>query len=171
VASTKWTQSISLRGSSFLTGNGAPTNALGQDGDSYLNLETFDLYSAKSGGAWPTEFANIRGPAGDAGGAGSASGGSIITGAGAPSDANGADGDLFYSTDTTTIFGPKAGGTWPTPGTSLIGSKGDKGDPGAPGTPGTVITSGTGEPDDSVGVAGGYYLDASTGRLYGPKSA
>jgi hypothetical protein len=31
------------------------------------------------------------------------------------------------------------------------------------------LSSGTGPPDDSVGVDGGFYLDEATLRLYGPK--
>ena len=38
-------------GSSFLTGNGEPTPSLGKDGDTYLDLLTYKLYS-KSNGTW-----------------------------------------------------------------------------------------------------------------------
>ena len=38
-------------GSSFLTGNGEPTPSIGKDGDTYLDLLTYKLYS-KSNGTW-----------------------------------------------------------------------------------------------------------------------
>ena len=41
----------------------------------------------------------------------------------------GKDGDFYYRTDTDTIFGPKASGTWPT-GVSLIGPAGADGPTG-----------------------------------------
>lgn len=38
-------------GNTFLTGAGVPSNALGVDGDVYLNTTSFDL-SKKAGGVW-----------------------------------------------------------------------------------------------------------------------
>ena len=39
------------KGAEFLSGAGVPSNALGVDGDSYLNITTGDLYK-KIAGAW-----------------------------------------------------------------------------------------------------------------------
>jgi hypothetical protein len=36
----------------------------------------------------------------------------ILTGSGDPADGTGADGDFYIDTDTSTIWGPKAAGTW-----------------------------------------------------------
>ena len=56
----------------------------------------------------------------------------VLSGSGAPSDGgDGVDGDFFIDTDTHTIYGPKAGGVWPTPGTPLKGTFGP--DPLPPG--------------------------------------
>ena len=51
-------------GTSFHTGNGAPDNSLGIDGDSYLDLDTWDFYT-KNEGVW-TKGGNIKGDKGDA---------------------------------------------------------------------------------------------------------
>ena len=59
---------------------------------------------------------------------------SIIAGTwgAAPPNSTGNNGDLAIDTSTTppTMYGPKAAGTWPTPGLSL-GSQGPQGNPGA----------------------------------------
>lgn len=49
-------------GFDFLTGNGAPGGAVGQDGDVYLDNLSGDFYR-KSGGVWSYE-SNFKGPAG-----------------------------------------------------------------------------------------------------------
>ena len=41
-------------GHSLLTGAGAPTSGIGNDGDTYINLTTTGFYSAKTNGAWPS---------------------------------------------------------------------------------------------------------------------
>ena len=51
-----------LNGASFLSGAGAPSAGLGQNGDSYLNLTNGDVYS-KAGGAW-SKTGSLLGPAG-----------------------------------------------------------------------------------------------------------
>lgn len=52
-------------GASLIYGTGAPTNATGLDGDSYVNTDTGDLYW-KDSGVYVFQF-NITGPAGDPG--------------------------------------------------------------------------------------------------------
>ena len=46
-------------GQSLLTGYGSPTSSLGNNGDSYIDLSTFDFY-VKSNGVWQ-KVANIKG--------------------------------------------------------------------------------------------------------------
>lgn len=46
-------------GQSLLTGNGAPSSSLGNNGDSYLDLDTWDYYTKNDGG-W-TKTGNIKG--------------------------------------------------------------------------------------------------------------
>lgn len=45
------------------TGNGAPASSLGIDADLYLALDSGDIYGPKSGGAWGSPVANIKGAA------------------------------------------------------------------------------------------------------------
>lgn len=52
-------------GSSFLTGEGEPSSTLGNDGDTYLDLSTYDLYT-KENGVW-TKKGNIKGSDGEDG--------------------------------------------------------------------------------------------------------
>ena len=53
-------------------------------------------------------------------GADGADGNTVLNGTVNPTN-EGADGDFYINTTTKEIFGPKAMGTWPTPGTSLVG--------------------------------------------------
>ncbi len=54
-----------------------------------------------------------------------ADGKTVLSGAGDPDDSlDGVNGDFYINTTTDTIFGPKAAGVWPTPGTSLKGADG-----------------------------------------------
>ncbi len=56
-------------GTSFLTGKGTPASSLGNDGDSYLDLYSYDLYT-KAKGVW-TKQGNIKGQSGTSGSTGS----------------------------------------------------------------------------------------------------
>lgn len=55
-------------GASLLTGNGVPSNSLGNDGDSYIDLATWDFYN-KTNGVW-VKSGNIKGADGSNGAAG-----------------------------------------------------------------------------------------------------
>lgn len=48
------------RGSSVLSGSGAPTSAVGVNGDFYIDLSTYDLYGPKASGAWPTPGLSLQ---------------------------------------------------------------------------------------------------------------
>jgi hypothetical protein len=52
------------------------------------------------------------------------SGPQLLSGAGAPSNTIGIDGDFYVDTTTGVLYGPKASGVWPTPGTKLGGVQG-----------------------------------------------
>lgn len=51
----------------------------------------------------------------------------------------------------------------------LTGAQGEQGEVGPAGTDGSVIYSGESTPMEDTGVSGDYYLNISTGELYGPK--
>lgn len=92
-------------------------------------------------------------------------GSTIHNGSGAPDDGFGADDDYYIDNDTTTFYGPKASGHWPT-GISLIGPKGDTGDTGPTGSTGAKGDKGdTGDtgPTGSTGSAGAKGDKGDTG--------
>ncbi len=142
-----------------------PTSSVGNNGDYYINTSTSTLFGPKADGAWP--------PGVPLGGGGS--GGTVLTGAGAPGNNIGADGDYYLDTTTWTLYGPKANGQWPA-GVALAGQPGSGGGGtggtggGTPVGNGNQVLYGTGAPTDSVGVDGDFYYDTSTGTLYGPKA-
>ncbi|MEQ7799551.1 hypothetical protein ABDJ41_07025 [Pedobacter sp. ASV1-7] len=57
-----------------------------------------------------------------------ASGNTILSGSSAPTAGVGKDGDFYLNLTTTTLFGPKTAGNWPSGGIILVGPKGEKGD-------------------------------------------
>jgi len=72
---------------------------------------------------------------------------------------------LFFAacTKTVTVQGPKGD-------TGATGAQGTPGPQGQAGPAGSRIFSGTGTPADTLGMVGDYYIDRSTGSLYGPKT-
>lgn len=97
----------------------------------------------------------------------------VRSGTGAPDNAVGQNGDWYiqYGGATTYIFGPKAGGAWPTPGVSLKGDQGIQGIQGIQGVQGTLVRSGAGAPGGGTGNNGDWYIDTTNWRLYGPKAS
>lgn len=135
-------------GSQFFGGSGAPSNAFGNARDFWLDTTNGRLYGPKANGSWgsplqlqsgaagPTGAAgatgaagqSITGPSGAAGSTGptGATGAALLTVNGAPNGNVGRDGDLAYDVAARTIYGPKAGGSWPA-GTSIVGPTGPTG--------------------------------------------
>ena len=95
-------------GRTILNGSGAPSNALGSNGDFYLDIGARELYGPKASGTWPAavELAGTNGTNGT-------NGKSVLNGAGAPAGGTGVDGDFYINTTTWAIHGPKASGAWP----------------------------------------------------------
>jgi hypothetical protein len=50
----------------MLYGHGAPANSVGNDSDSYINLDNSYMYGPKSGGVWPAGY-SLKGEKGDKG--------------------------------------------------------------------------------------------------------
>jgi hypothetical protein len=110
-----------------------------------------------AGATGATGAAGAPGPAGATGATGApgpagASGGqTVLSGTGVPSASTGSDGDFYIDTASSVIYGPKASGAWPTPGTSMIGPQGDagpagpQGDAGPAGPMGGIFASGYGQ--------------------------
>jgi hypothetical protein len=100
-------------GTSVRTGNGAPSNALGNDGDVYVDLVGLLLHAPKAAGVWPSGV-SLRGPSGQVGAQGQA-GVSVVSaevdGSGhlvlTLSDASTIDAGVVYTlpTASTTVLG------------------------------------------------------------------
>ena len=130
-------------GKSFLSGTAAPDNGQGQDGDTFLNSTTGDVYT-KTNGTWQLS-GNLKGPKGDKGDTGAAgkdgatgakgdkgdAGKSFLSGTAAPDNSRGQDGDTFLNSTTGDVY-TKTNGTWQLSG-NLKGPKGDQGNAGTPG--------------------------------------
>jgi len=106
----------------------------------------------------------------------------IHSGSGVPATALGNNGDMYLDIVSSNLYGPKTDAGWGTPlnlkgqsgANGTNGTNGTNGAPGATGPAGTAgskILSGTAAPATALGVIGDYYLNKTTGDLYGPKNA
>ena len=169
----------STSGNNWLTGNGAPNNANGNDGDLYLDLDNYDFYM-KASGAWSKEgnfkgangangvdgATGPQGPQGEKGDTGATGpqgpqGEKGDTGATGPQGPQGEKGD----TGATGPQGPQ-GEKGDTGATGPQGEKGDTGATGAPGKDGTAWLTGSEEPTAQTGKDGDFYINLTTGELY-----
>ncbi|MBN9341713.1 MAG: hypothetical protein J0H52_16750 [Comamonadaceae bacterium] len=78
----------------------------------------------------------------------------MLTGSGAPSNAQGQDGDFYFDSAATAVYGPKAAGTWPGSSVSLIGPTGAAGAVGATGATGATGAEGPQGPQGLLGFVG-----------------
>ncbi|MEO6633617.1 MAG: hypothetical protein ABIN13_17890, partial [Mucilaginibacter sp.] len=164
-------------GNKILNGTTAPSTALGNNGDYYLDKTSFNFYGPKTASGWgtPTLLRGAQGAQGPTGPAG-ADGSVIFSGTGAPAPALGNTGDYYFDKTSSLFYGPKTGSGWGT-GTSLKGtngsngSNGSNGTNGANGTNGSAVLSGTGVPAAATGNDGDFYIDITTYKIYGPKAA
>jgi hypothetical protein len=138
----------------ILNGKGAPTNAVGINGDFYIDTRSLLIYGPKAKGKWPLPQ-NLQGPTG-------------ATGSNGTSGSDGKNGSDGKTTAASTVSGapgtpgatgapgaPGANGTPGTPGATgspgapgsgspgATGSPGSNGSPGAPGTAGAKGETGT----------------------------
>jgi len=146
------------RGVSLRAGEGAPPEDIGNPGDNYVDLSTSDVYGPKaSSGSWPiTPIGSLAGPQGDQGEIGLG----WYSGSGAPNDADGRDGEVYFRTSNDDVYA-KAGGAWSVVA-NLKGGVGDTGDTGpSPLLPVTPWVSGmtavVGPPATFVSNAGSSY--------------
>lgn len=80
-------------------------------------------------------FASIEEWSDTAGGSGITT--TLLYGAANPTNATGSNGDFYINSSTWTIFGPKAGGVWPS-GVDMIGATGPAGPQGVAGPQGPM---------------------------------
>lgn len=91
-------------GTSLLTGNGEPSANLGKNGDSYIDLDTWDFY-VKTSGTW-IHTGNIKGEIGNQGNDGidGIDGTAVLTGEGEPSVGSGKNGDSYIDLSTWNYY-------------------------------------------------------------------
>ena len=147
-------------GNTVWNGSGAPSSALGTNGDFYIDTSGKAIYGPKSGSSWGTGIslvgpqgvagatgaqgvAGVAGPVGATGlpGPAGTNGNTVWNGSGAPSSALGTNGDFYIDTDAKAIFGPKTGGSWGS-GVALVGPQGPQGLQGATGAQGVAGVAG-----------------------------
>ncbi|HEV8503733.1 MAG TPA: tail fiber domain-containing protein [Casimicrobiaceae bacterium] len=182
------------RGNSVLYGASDPLNAVGVNGDFYVNTTTHFMFGPKLSGVWPAGASligpqgaqgvqGVQGPIGLQGppgprGTDGVDGNTVLYG---PSDptAQGKDGDFYINTTTHFIFGPKAGSAWPG-GVSLVGPQGAQGPQGVQGVQGPKGDKGDTGPQGAAGTAtllvsdtppagaadGALWFESDTGLLY-----
>ncbi len=115
-------------GTSLLTGNGEPEANLGKNGDSYINLDTWDFY-VKTSGTW-IHTGNIKGEQGNQGNDGidGIDGTAVLTGEGEPSKGTGKNGDSYIDLSTWNYY-VKENDAWVLKG-NIKGTDGTDGEDG-----------------------------------------
>lgn len=159
-----------------LSGTGEPDDAMGSDGQFYLDAQAMLLYGPRAQGQWPRPPRALGGAPGADGqdgqdGSNGLDGSRILTGTGAPPSDAGRDGDYYLDLGASILYGPKAAGVWPPVGLSLVGlpgpagSNGQDGQDGASGPQGPAGPPGPASVDLQWSIAsnstfgnGAYYL-------------
>ena len=162
----------------------APSTALGNIGDFYLNTATGDVHYKSAATTW-TLTGNIKGPQGNAGATGpqgpaGVAGATGLTGPQGPAGVAGATGltglqgpaGAAGATGLTGLQGPAgaAGPQGPAGATGLQGPAGAAGPQGLAGTNGNGVLNGASAPTNNQGVDGDFYVNTTTNTLYGPKA-
>ena len=141
----------------WYTGEGPPSDSLGNNGDSYLDLLTGDIYK-RDPNTW-TKIGNIKGNDGK-------QGAKIHTGSGAPKAELGDIGDLYLDTNTGDVYEKTADG-W----VKISNVKGPAGPSGPQGPKGTDGSGSGGSSGDGSGPGkkSGTGSSKSTGKDDGDK--
>ncbi|MCA5004538.1 hypothetical protein [Sphingobacterium bovistauri] len=147
-------------GKTILNGTTVPVSTIGTIDDFYYRTNTGDFYGPKTALGWGVAT-NLKGTNGKDGAPGS----QILSGTAAPDTSLGRIGDFYFRIATSDFYGPKTATSWGSP----VRLKGATGSNGSNGAPGSKILNGSRSPVDTVGIAGDYYINISTGDLHGPK--
>ena len=159
-------RSITTSANTIRNGKGAPSNALGIDGDFYIDTLKLDFYGPKENGHWPAPV-SLHGPAG----ANGAEGKTGATGASGPAGAPGAKGGSGGATGPQGPQGPQGaqgpigpqGATGPQGPTGPIGPTGLTGDTGPAGATGATGPAGPAGSPGAQGAQGAQGLTGSSG--------
>jgi hypothetical protein len=130
-------------GKSILTGSGDPASALGKDGEVYIDIANFKIFT-KSAGSW-SAGSNFNGR-------------SVLFGNGAPLNTNGRDLETYIDLDDFKIH-TKSAGSW-SAGTLFKGSNGSAGQDGL------SLRFGNGAPSAGLGINNEVYLDLDSFKVH-----
>lgn len=153
-------------GATWRSGAGVPSNALGVDGDFYLDTATSNVYK-RAAGAYALDT-NIKGAQGIQGEQGSPGEGLILRGPYDPLATYTYGEAVSYNGASYAAKGTLAPGTTPVEGPDwfLVADQGPQGPTGDTGTAGATWRTGAGAPDNGTGVDGDLYLDTTSGEVY-----
>ena len=129
-----------LNGRTWLTGVGAPSNAIGVTGDLYLDVSAGAYYGPKDVLGWGNAV-SLRGAVGAQGPVGLTGASGLQVSFGAPDDSIGSNGDIYFDVSAGAYYGPKTDDGWGTP-VSVIGQSGPAGPAGEAGPAGAVGPAG-----------------------------
>ena len=106
-------------GATLLSGDGAPANVLGKDGDFYLDKTTVSIYGPKTASGWGNGTV-LKGKDGQDGkdgrnGVDGKDGSKILSGTAVPEASLGVLGDFYFDTQNMVIYGPKNANGWGSP--------------------------------------------------------
>lgn len=132
-------------GGAMYSGVGRPSNAVGRNGDFYLEQAEIVMYQ-KAENTWGDPAVTLGEPG---------AGVDVLVGSGVPGSPIGVDGDLYLDPTTNTLYGPKTGSSWGA-GVPIAGA-------------GLLV--GVGPPLGTLGSNRDLYLDRAKLELYGPKAA
>ena len=121
--------SLPTGGSPVLAGSGAPTGAIGNDGDLYIDQANNYLYGPKTAGSWGSGLNLSYGPTGATGSVGSTGPASTVTGPTGSVGATGPVGSVGGTGAASVVTGPTGPSvTGPTgPGSTVTGPTGPLG--------------------------------------------
>jgi hypothetical protein len=184
-------------GSSWRQGDGVPSNAVGTNGDYYLNTDNGDIYGPKDEGVWGSIIFNIaegqQGPIGDTGENGTELELQVsstyiqwryvgeptwdnlialteITGPAGENGGNGENGrEIELQKNSTYVQWRYVGDTTWDNLISLEEITGPPGEQGQTGDAGSTVLSGSGAPSNATGNNNDFYIDTTASRIYGPK--
>jgi hypothetical protein len=152
------------RGAQGLAGANGSTGAQGPQGPQGVQGVQGEVGpEGPEGPAGPQGVQGVAGPAGATGPQGPAGldGKTVRSGPTNPNSSTGVDGDFYINTATNVIFGPKAGGSWPS-GVSIVGPQGPAGTNGATGATGPQGPTGDSNSFSTISVAGQSSLVADS---------
>lgn len=162
-------------GNTIRSGEGAPNNELGVNGDYYIDKTSHKVYGPKTGGSWgnATSLVGERGEKGLTGAEG-LKGATGTTGATGAIGSEGPEGPRGLKGDTGVVGSQGEKGSGGATGEAgVAGAKGEKGATGAEGAKGSTGSTGSEGPEGPRGLTGETGAKGSTGSAgaTGPEGA